>query len=114
MADQSDRKLERKELSHSIVIDDVINGGVFGELINVTTDGLMAITSEEIATQSIFQLSLRLPKEIEGSNSISLGADCLWCRKADNFHRYWAGFQIIDASDTALQQLKTLVEEYSK
>lgn len=114
MSDNMDRRLERKELSQSIIIDDVINGGRFGELINLTIEGLMVITSQEIPAHSIFQLSLQLPTEIDGSNIISLGVDCLWCRKADNFQRYWAGFQIIDASELALAQVKVLVEEHSK
>ncbi|MFT5691929.1 MAG: hypothetical protein ACI92E_001260 [Oceanicoccus sp.] len=114
MSDNIDRRLERKELSQSIVIDDVINGGEFGELINLTTEGMMAITSQAIPTHSIFQLSLRLPEEINGSNIISLGVDGLWCKKAENFQRYWAGFQIIDASELALAQVKILVAEYSK
>jgi hypothetical protein len=108
------RKLERFELNQTITVDDVINGGQFGELINVTVEGLMVITDKEIPTHSIFQLSLKLPIEIEGSNTVELGADCLWCRKVENFHRYWSGFHIIDASDTALAQLEELIAHYSK
>lgn len=111
MSDSTDRRLERRELSQSIVIDDVINRGEFGELINLTTEGMMAITSQEIPTHSIFQLSLRLPKAIDGDDVINIGVDCLWCRKADNLQRYWAGFQIIDASELALTHINILVEE---
>lgn len=110
----SNRKLERFELNQTIEIEDMINGGKFGELINVTVEGLMIITDTEIPTQSIFQLALKLPVEIEGSNSVQIGADCLWCRKVENFHRYWSGFHIIDASDQALAQLETLISHYSK
>lgn len=108
------RKLERKELSESIAIHDVINGGVFGELVNITIEGLMAITDREIETQAIFQLSLQLPESLNGSDQLVLGADCLWCRHAENHHRYWAGFQIIDASDQALEQIEALINLYGK
>lgn len=74
----------------------------------------MAITDEQITTSSIFQLSLQLPVEIAGSKTVELGADCLWCRKVENFHRYWAGFHIIDASDKAVAQLQELISHYSK
>jgi hypothetical protein len=114
MADMIERKYERIQLNQPITIVDVINGGEFGELVNVTVEGLMAITNKEIPTHSIYQLSLQLPVEIAGSNLVSLGADCLWCRKVENFTRYWAGFHIIDASDQAMAQLEELINHYSK
>lgn len=110
----SSRKLERRELNQTIAITDVINGGRLGELINITSEGLMLITDRAIETQSIFQLALQLPERLEGSDQLVLGADCLWCRQAENFHRYWAGFQIIDASDTALAQIDALISLYGK
>jgi hypothetical protein len=108
------RKLERKELNQGIVILDTINGGVFGELVNITTEGLMVMADREIETQAIFQLALQLPEPIKGSHQIIVGADCLWCRRAENFYRYWAGFQIIDASETALAQLEVLIDLYGR
>lgn len=108
------RKIERAELNQPISIVDTINGGTFGELINVTVEGLMIMTQNEIPAHSIYQLSLHLPVELDGSKTIEIGADCLWCRKAENFHRYWAGFQVIDASDQALRQIAHLIDQYAK
>lgn len=108
------RKLERKELNQAIVVLDTINGGVFGELVNITTEGLMVMTDREIETQAIFQLSLQLPEVIKGADHIVIGADCLWCRRAENFYRYWAGFQIIDASQKALEQIDALIDLYGR
>lgn len=110
----NERRLERKELNRPIAITDMINGGQFGELINVTVEGIMVMTDKEIPTHSIYQLAMQLPVDIEGSDKIELGADCLWCRKAENFHRFWAGFHIIDASDLALKQLDALIDHYAK
>lgn len=108
------RKFERAELNQPITIVDTINGGSFGELINVSVDGIMVMTQNEIPTHSIYQLALELPIDIEGSRRVELGADCLWCRKAENFHRYWAGFQIIDTSDLASRQISHLIDQYAK
>lgn len=108
------RKLERRELNESIAVLDTINGGTFGELVNLTTEGMMVIIDREIETQAIFQLALLLPEPINGDDQIVVGADCLWCRRAENFYRYWAGFQIIDASDRALEQIDALIQQYAK
>lgn len=114
MTEIIERKYERREPTQSVTILDVINGGEFGELVNVSVEGIMVMTEQEIPTQSIYQLSLQLPTEIKGRTTVELGADCLWCRKVENFHRYWAGFHIIDASDLALEQLQEMIAQYSK
>ena len=108
------RKLERKSLNKTIAVRDIIHGSSFGELLNITTEGLMILVDEDLAPHSIFQLSLQLPEEIEGSTTIELGVDCLWCRKTDNFNRYWAGFHVIDASDVAVRQIEVLIDHYSE
>ena len=108
------RRLERIELNQNIAITDTINGGHFGELVNVTTEGMMLISDQNIELGSIFQLVVHLPIAIQGSEQIELGVDCLWCRQVDNFHRFWAGFQIIDASANAAAQLEELITQYSK
>src|SRR5690606_39185892 len=108
------RRLERKELIQPIAVNDTINGGRFGELVNITAAALMIITDREIETQAIFQLALQLPESLAGSDTLVLGADCLWCRRAENFYRYWAGFQIIDASDHAVEQIEALINLYAK
>ncbi len=108
------RRLERKELIQPIAVNDTINGGRFGELVNITAEGLMIITDREIETQAIFQLALQLPEALAGNDTLVLGADCLWCRRAENFYRYWAGFQIIDASDHAVEQIEALINLYAK
>ena len=114
MTDLIERKHDRVEIDQSIVIKDMISGKVFGELVNVTVEGIMVITEKEIPTQSIYQLSLQLPFELCGSNSIIIGADCLWCRNVDNISRHWSGFHIIDASVTAMEQLQELITFYAK
>ena len=110
----NNRRHERSALNQTINITDMINGGGFGELINISPDGLMVMTYAEVPTHAIYQLELELPTEIEGDNRIGLGADCLWCRQVENFNRYWAGFQIIDASDQAMQQIEKLIDNYSE
>ncbi|HUH36304.1 MAG TPA: PilZ domain-containing protein [Spongiibacteraceae bacterium] len=108
------RRRERAEPAGNIAVLDSINGGVLGELINISVDGLMLMTAREIATQSILQLSLQLPAPLLGSGTIELGADCLWCRKAEDQQHYWAGFQIIDASDEAVRQIETLIQQHAR
>lgn len=114
MTDIVERKHPRIEINQAITVSDIINGGDFGELVNATIEGIMLITDREIPVKSIYQFSLNLPFELEGSNTLTLGADCLWCREVENIQRFWSGFQIIDASDTAMAQMEKLISHYAK
>ncbi len=106
------RKRERKEINQTIPIFDIINNREVGELVNITVDGMMIISGSHIETQSIFQFLLKLPGLIQGVDELHIGVDCLWCRETENFHRYWAGFQIIDASDETVAIIETLIKNY--
>ena len=114
MKDQNQRKHQRIEINQVITVNDLINGGDFGELVNATVEGIMLITESEIPVNSIYQLALNLPFELQGSDKIILGADCLWCREVEKIQRFWSGFQIIDASEVAAAQMAELIDHYSR
>lgn len=108
------RRQPRKTLDQTIIAVDTINGGEFGELVNLSLEGMMLMTGRSVPVQSIFQLALRLPEPLLGDDHIDVGVDCLWCRQAEQYSRYWAGFQIIDASDQALAQLQALMAHFTR
>ncbi|MFA7553691.1 MAG: PilZ domain-containing protein [Spongiibacteraceae bacterium] len=114
MTEIIERKHPRTELNQPILVVDIINGVNLGELVNVSVDGIMILSKQAVPIQSIYQLTLQLPIEIAGRNRIDLGADCLWCRQAEDPHRYWAGLQIIDISDEAIAQLEALIACHAK
>jgi hypothetical protein len=107
------RRLERKQLTTPLALTNVFTNENVGELINVTIEGLMIMANEPLETQSIFQLQLHLPAPIKGQTHINLGVDCLWCKQDDNFNRYWAGFQIIDASPESIDILAELITQFT-
>lgn len=107
------RKHQRQELNTTILIRNSMTREMIGELVNITVEGLMIISDQEMATNSIFQFCLELPEPINGIEQIELGVDCLWSRSAENVNRHWSGYQIIDASPAALQTIDALISGYS-
>lgn len=107
------RRLKRQEIATHVTITNSLTGELVGELVNITVEGLMIISDDEVDTNSIFQFTLALPEKIERATELNLGVDCLWCRKAENFNRYWSGYQIIDASPEALRTIDALIKNYA-
>jgi hypothetical protein len=107
------RSCDRKQLNQTIEITDVINQCKLGELVNLSIGGMMIMCDRELEINSIFQLSMALPAPINGVTELEVGVDCLWCRHVDNFNRFWAGFQIIDASEETLACIQELLNVYA-
>ena len=84
-----------------------------GALVNITTEGLMLMSDTAINSNRIYPVSLILPDAISGHNQVDLGVDCLWSRSEEEYQRYWAGFQIIDASRSALDRIESLIRDFS-
>ncbi len=103
------RKHQRIELGRAIKVVDIVNGCAAGEVVNITIEGMMLSTDQALQPGSIYQFALTLPEPIGNHNVINVGADCLWCRKANQDNRHWAGFQIIDASETAEELISELI-----
>ncbi len=110
-AAQKNRQHERHELHKPIPVINVLDGQSMGALVNITVEGLMLLSNQPIECDRIYQISLSLPQEIIGHDFIELGVDCLWARGEEQYHRYWAGFQIIDASHTAIKLIENLIRE---
>lgn len=103
------RKHERMQLRQAIKVVDIVNGCAAGEVVNITIEGMMLSTDQALQPGSIYQFALTLPDSIGEHKVINVGADCLWSRKANQDGRYWAGFQIIDASETAEELISELI-----
>ncbi len=108
------RKSERKAINADVNIYDNINGLHVGLLVNVASEGIMVIADNEIEKDCIFQYELRLPMEVNHTDKIVVGVDCLWCQPADQKNKFWAGFHIIDISETDHATLEELIQEHGQ
>ena len=87
---------------------DAHSSKVLGELVNLSTDGLMAVSPDGIACGTVFQMRIPL---IQGDRQVEIliGAESLWCNDANGSGSFWTGFQIIDISSEHQEILNTVV-----
>jgi hypothetical protein len=104
------RKTLRKEIATRLAVVDVNTGHMIGDLANISSDGFMVLSREPVPMNSVFQLSLALPKVIQGVDTAYFGAESLWSNPTDDGGHYWIGFHIIDISKQDDEVLKWFLE----
>jgi len=111
---QTRRQQQRVELHKPISVININTHKKMGALVNITTEGFMLMSKSLIESNRIYSVSLLLPDAMNGHKQVDLGSDCLWSRDEVEGERYWAGFQIIDASRSALDYIEALITDFSQ
>ncbi|MCB1759457.1 MAG: PilZ domain-containing protein [Gammaproteobacteria bacterium] len=109
------RTSPRKRVHEKIQVVDLNSGEVMGNLVNISTGGLMLLSEVPLAPNRLFQLSLVLPSQLDGAASIEFGVECLWVQDAEESNApCWAGFQIIDISEQSSQLIAQLMAAWTE
>ena len=109
--EQDSRRQQRIEPQRPILVVNINTQKPMGALVNISLEGLMVMSDTIIDTNRIYQISLQLNDPVNGHKHIDLGVDCLWNRSETENQRYWAGFQIIDASRSSLNRIEMLIRD---
>lgn len=108
-APEEKRKHVRVDVPRVVRVIDRQTNCDFGQLVNISEEGLMIQTTEPVAENFIFQLSLGFHNEADDIHPIDIGVECLWCRTGNQDDKFWAGFYIIDISEQAQERIRRLV-----
>lgn len=103
------RKKVRVDVPGVVCVTDRAANCEFGRLVNISEEGMMIMTSEPVAENTIFQLSLGFCNEDGESDPIEIGVECLWCKESNNQDQFWAGFYIIDISEQGQERIRRLI-----
>lgn len=81
--------------SVGMTVHDSINGEHIGIIGNLSSGGMMLITTQELYPDGILQLTLNPPPGCDCA-PISLGLKILWSTPASSPAEYWVGLETID------------------
>ena len=105
------RKEVRKKVGALLVVFDLNNDDeALGSLINVSHHGFLLTSKELVEVDRVWQLMIKLPYEINHSDTIKFGAESLWNDTAMP-SQFWTGFQIVDIAQDERNKINQLVEE---
>lgn len=109
---KANRKHIRKRLSVSLRLFDPNTGENLGCLENITKGGIKLKGKKQLQTGQDYNFSMILPCSIEGVNTVSFTAKCMWSKKADYSNDYAAGFKFVSLTSPTESILESLLKEY--
>lgn len=101
----------RIPVDDEICVRDTVSGVELGTLANVHDAGFMVISDGGLKEDHLYQVAFEINS---GRPPITLGAECLWISETGTGDQIWAGFQIMDISEDARQQIATLMTQYQE
>ena len=107
------RRLKRKQLIYYLSVFDTDNNERIGQLVNITTEGIMLTSEDPVKLNTVFQLRMVLPETIKGQEQIIFEAKSMWCRRGINPDFYDIGFQLVDVSPENAKIIESLIFDFS-
>jgi len=93
-------------------IRDRRTGDLIGHLVDLTPDGLLAVSETPVEVGSLLYMQMELPDDISHKQFLKFDAQVAWCRKDVDPSFYSLGFQLVDISPDDIAIIKRFIEAY--
>mgnify|MGYP001549164179 FL=1 len=103
------RRAPRKRAPGSAIGTEVIRGEPIGHLGNISSSGMLLITSQAPRSEALYQVSIALPatgRALVQSQPIEVGIQEQWHEHAASSGQIWAGYRIIAITDVDAARLE--------
>ena len=107
-SDSNQRRAERKRATFTALVTDVISGEPLGHLGNLSSTGMLLISTQAPRSEALYQVSLTLPasgRALIQSQPIEAGIQEQWHESAASPGQIWAGYRIVAISDADAARL---------
>ena len=110
--DSNQRRAERKKIRDMILVEDAISGLNLGRIGNLSSSGLMLISSQRLHDDALYQLRFALPDGDNGGDTmLEVGVHEQWTEQAAVPGQFWSGLRIIDIAPEAERHLLDWLEQ---
>ncbi|MEW6264958.1 MAG: PilZ domain-containing protein [Thermodesulfobacteriota bacterium] len=106
------RKLKRRQLIYYLKVMNRINGKPLGRLVDITTEGMMLVSSDSIELEVIYKCRLDLPSPLSGRREINFDARALWRNNDVNPDFLDTGFRFEVITPEEARLISDLIDEY--
>lgn len=89
------RSFPRQNLKFPLNVDCQITGRKFGQLVDVSLEGVRVICNSQIKREQVYELSFHLPPEVYGDDEINFSARSIWTRPGPRKGTSLSGFKVL-------------------
>lgn len=105
------RTVARRHLIYYLRVFDQQSGHLIGNLVDISTKGIMVVSDKPITVGQRVRLRMVLPDTVDGSKEVEFDAESRWCRNDANRDFFDTGFELLDPSMDFLDAVDRLVED---
>lgn len=102
------RQNPRYTPAQELIAYDLHTARLLGRIVDISEHGFLLFCPQAIDADSIWHLRILAAQDPKLGALLSLGAECLWVRPANQNKHCWAGFQIIDITTEDTEKLRAL------
>jgi hypothetical protein len=99
------RRTKRKRVTVTVVVTDVITGLPMSHLGNLSSSGMLLISSTPPRDAAIHQVSVPLPGS-DHSQPVEMGIQEQWHEPAASPGQFWAGYRIVAMAEADAERLE--------
>lgn len=107
------RKLQRRNFILDFAVQNQKTGEIIGDLGDITTEGLMLVSEEEIEADKTFQLRISMPEEAEEELDIVFKARSIRCQETIHESIFTTGFSLVDLDEETREKIEYLIREFA-
>ncbi len=105
------RIIQRHQLHYYLQVYNQVTDKPIGYIVNISTHGMMLVSSTQLLAHAVFSLQIRLPTLINGKKKIDFEALSHWCKPDVEPGCFDTGFSFTQPSEE-LQTLVSALAEY--
>ena len=105
------RKEPRHHLIFYLKVFDQDTGQQLGHMGDITTEGLMVMSSEPLEVEREYNLEIRVESKLTRNPSLKFRAEARWCRPDYNPDYYATGFHLMDRQAETQTAIEKLVKD---
>ncbi len=106
------RKLKRQHIMFYSRVFDRATGAFLGYLGNLTPDGSMIISEEELQIDKDYQLRIDLPEDMYAKSMLNLTARAVWCKRDIDPNFFNIGFSLQDVPIQDEGIIQKIIDDY--
>lgn len=105
------RKVDRRHLIYYLRVFNQSDNQLLGNLVDISTRGIMIVSDRAIEPDQRFHLKMVLPETLEGSREVEFEAESRWCQNDANKDFFDTGFELIDPNNSFLEAVDKLIDD---